>query len=70
MVSTLTVVVLLLTGVYSMRSVLHFNFRKFVVENVTVAIAPKVEKPIYNSNLKDRRDPYRNYPQIFNVDSS
>lgn len=66
MVSTLTVVVLFLTGVYSMRSVLHFNFRKFVVENVAVAIAPKVEKPIYNSNLKDRRDPYRNYPQIFN----
>lgn len=66
MTGTVAVVVLLLTGVYSMRGVLHFNFRKFVIENVAIAIAPKPEKPIYNPDLKDRRDPYRNYPQIFN----
>lgn len=65
MVGTVAIVVLLLTGIYSMRGVLHFNFRKFVLENV-VAIASKPEKPIYNPNLKDRRDPYRNYPKIFN----
>lgn len=66
MTGTVAVVVLLLTGVYSMKGVLHFNFRKFVIENVAIAIAPKPEKPIYNPDLKDRRDPYRNYPQIFN----
>lgn len=65
MVGTVAIVLLLLTGIYSMRGVLHFNFRKFVLENV-VAIASKPEKPIYNPNLKDRRDPYRNYPKIFN----
>ena len=65
MVGTVAIVVLLLTGIYSMRGALHFNFRKFVLENV-VAIASKPEKPIYNPNLKDRRDPYRNYPKIFN----
>lgn len=65
MVGTVAIMVLLLTGIYSMRGVLHFNFRKFVLENV-VAIASKPEKPIYNPNLKDRRDPYRNYPKIFN----
>lgn len=64
MAGTTISVALLLTGVYSLRGALHFNFRKFVIEAVT--IAPKPEKPIYNSNLKDRRDPYRNYPQIFN----
>lgn len=64
MAGTATIVVLLITGVYSLRGVLHFNFREFVIEAVT--IAPKPEKPIYNPNLKDRRDPYRNYPKIFN----
>ena len=64
MAGTTISVVLLLTGVYSLRGALHFNFREFVIEAVT--IAPKPEKPIYNPNLKDRRDPYRNYPQIFN----
>ena len=60
---TVACAILLLVGVHSMRGVLHFNFRQFVIEAVT--IEPKPEKPIYNPNLKDRRDPYRNYPKIF-----
>ena len=65
MVGTVAIVVLLLTGIYSMRGVLNFNCRTFALDNV-VAIASTPEKPIYNPNLKDRRDPYRNYPKIFN----
>lgn len=63
---TALVVILLITGVYSLRGVCHFHLRNFVIENVSIIPQSKKEKPIYNSNLKDRRDPYRNYPQIFN----
>ena len=63
--STLAIAVLLATGVYSMRGICHFHLRKFIVENI--AIAPKlIEKPNRNPDRKDRRDPYRNYPKIFN----
>ena len=64
--STALVVVLFITGVYSLRGVCHFQLREFIIENVPILPQPKKEKPIYNPNLKDRRDPYRNYPQIFN----
>lgn len=63
---TVLMVILLITGVYSLRGVLHFQLREFIIENVSIIPQPKREKPIYNPNLKDRRDPYRNYPQIFN----
>ncbi len=63
---TALMVILLITGVYSLRGVLHFQLREFIIENVSIIPQPKREKPIYNPNLKDRRDPYRNYPQIFN----
>lgn len=62
--STSAVIILLVIGVYNMRGVCHFHFRKFITENVTVA--SKQEKPNRDPNRKDRRDPYRNYPQIFN----
>lgn len=63
--STLAIAVLLATGVYSMRGICHFHLRKFIVENI--AIAPKlIEKPNRDPDRKDRRDPYRNYPKIFN----
>ena len=64
--STALVVVLFITGVYSLRGACHFQLREFIIENVPILPQPKKEKPIYNPNLKDRRDPYRNYPQIFN----
>lgn len=67
MSSTLLVIILLLVEVYSLRGICHvnFNLRHFLIENVPEA--PKIiEKPIRNPDFKDRRDPYRNYPKIFN----
>ena len=64
MLCSLSAVVLLITGVYGLRGVCHFHFREFITEAVT--IAPKMEKPNRNPDLKDRRDPYRNYPKLFN----
>ena len=64
MLCSLTAVVLLITGAYSLRGVCHFHLRELITE--AVAIAPKMEKPNRNPDLKDRRDPYRNYPRIFN----
>ena len=64
MLCSLTAVVLLITGAYSLRGVCHFHFREFITE--AVSIAPKMEKPNRNPDLKDRRDPYRNYPKLFN----
>lgn len=64
MLCSLTAVVLLITGVYGLRGVCHFHFREFITE--AVSIAPKMEKPNRNPDLKDRRDPYRNYPKLFN----
>ena len=63
-VSTLAAIILLIIGVHNMRGICHFHFRKFITENVTVV--SKQEKPNRDSNRRDRRDPYRNYPQIFN----
>lgn len=63
-VSTLAAIVLFIIGVYNMRGTCHFHFRKFITENITVV--SKQEKPNRDPNRKDRRDPYRNYPQIFN----
>ncbi len=64
MLCSLTAVVLLITGTYSLRGVCHFHLRELITE--AVAIAPKMEKPNRNPDLKDRRDPYRNYPKLFN----
>ena len=64
MLCSLSAVVLLITGVYGLRGVCHFHLRELITE--AVAIAPKMEKPNRNPDLKDRRDPYRNYPRIFN----
>lgn len=61
---TLVVGILLVKGVYSMQGICHFHLHKFIVENIT--IAPQTEKPNRDPLCKDRRDPYRNYPKIFN----
>lgn len=62
--ATLAAAMLLVAGAYSLRGICHFQLRKFVTEALTAA--PIREKPNHNPNLKDRRDPYRNYPRIFN----
>ena len=64
MLCSLSVGGLLITGVYGLRGVCHFHFREFITE--AVSIAPKMEKPNRNPDLKDRRDPYRNYSKLFN----
>ena len=65
MLCSLSVVVLLITGAYGLRGMFHFHFREFITE--TVSIVPKIiEKPNRNPDLKDHREPYRNYPKIFN----
>lgn len=63
--ATMLIVILFITGIYSLRGVFHFHLRKFIIENVSFVPQIKKEKPIYNPNFKDRRDPYRNYPKIF-----
>ncbi len=63
--STIVVVVLIITGFYSMRGIFHFHLKQYIVENIPV-VTKVIEKPNRNPNNKDRRDPYRNYPQIFN----
>ena len=64
LVGTLGIAILLIIGVYSMQGVCHFHLRKFVIENIPVT-AKIIEKPNRDPNRKDRRDPYRNYPQLF-----
>lgn len=65
MAGTIMAVVLLITGVYCMQGVFHFHFRQYITENIPIATRI-IEKPNRDPNRKDRRDPYRNYPQLFN----
>ena len=55
----------LVAGGYSLRGLCHFHLRDFIVENMTVPFK-EPEKPNYDPAKTDRRDPYRNYPRIFN----
>ena len=64
---TAVVLILFVGCAYSLRGICHIDhtLRQYLVENVPVA--PKIiEKPIRDPNRKDRRDPYRNYPLLFN----
>lgn len=61
---TLLLNVLLVISVYSMQGICHFHLYKFITENV--AVSPPIEKPNHDPNRNDRREPYRNYPRIFN----
>lgn len=62
---TLGVGLTLMNGVYGLRGTCHFHLRKFIVENVAAPFK-EPEKPNHDPTLTDRRDPYRNYPRIFN----
>lgn len=61
---TLAITTLIVAGGYNMRGICHFHLRQYVIENIPVT-AKLIEKPNRNPDKKDRRDPYRNYPQIF-----
>ena len=61
---TLAILLVPIIGVYNMRGVCHFHLRQYVIESIPLT-AKIIEKPNRDPNRKDRRDPYRNYPQIF-----
>ena len=62
---TMLVALLSVVGIYQLRGCCHFHLRQLITETI-VAPFKEPEKPNYNPNLSDRRDPYRNYPRIFN----
>lgn len=63
--ATLALLILCIIGIYSLRSTCHIHLRDIITETTTIPYKVP-EKPNHNPNLKDRRDPYRNYPRIFN----
>lgn len=65
MAATAFVIVLSVVGIYNLRGCCHIHLREYFTKKVAAPFK-EPEKPIYNSELKDRRDPYRNYPRIFN----
>ncbi|MBR5147586.1 MAG: hypothetical protein IKV15_00095 [Bacteroidaceae bacterium] len=63
--TTLLIALLPIIGIYSLRGSLHFHLREAITEVLPTPFkAP--EKPVYNPDFSDRRDPYRNYPRLFN----
>lgn len=62
---TLTLIVLLIVGMYGLRGTCHIHLREIITEGIAEPFRI-LEKPNRDPNLKDRRDPYRNYPRIFN----
>lgn len=62
---TLTLFILAIIGTYSLRGIFHIHFGELITETITAPFK-EPEKPNHDPNLKDRRDPYRNYPRIFN----
>lgn len=62
---TLAIIIALTSVIYSQRGIFHFHLREFIVESVTTPFK-EPEKPNHDPQLKDRKDPYRNYPRLFN----
>lgn len=62
---TFVVVILAILGGYSLRGTFHIHIGELITETITAPFK-EPEKPNHDPNLKDRRDPYRNYPRIFN----
>lgn len=54
----------LIVGVHALRGMFHMNLQPN--EPKSIAVAPKPKKPNYDPTRSDRRDPYRNYPKLFN----
>lgn len=63
--ATACVGLILVSNAYKLQGICHFELRKFIVENVALPFK-EPEKPNYDPSRSDRRDPYRNYPRIFN----
>ena len=62
---TLIVIILSTIGAYNLRGIFHVHLQELITETITAPFK-EPEKPNHDPNLKDRRDPYRNYPRIFN----
>ena len=62
---TFIVIILTILGGYSLRGTFHIHIGELITETITAPFK-EPEKPNHDPNLKDRRDPYRNYPRIFN----
>lgn len=62
---TLAIIVLSTIGAYSLRGTCHFRVDEILKEGITMPFK-EPEKPNHDPLLKDRKDPYRNYPRIFN----
>ena len=65
MAITLALIMTPIFGIYSLRGSLHFHVRELITETLPAPFK-EPEKPNYNPDLSDRRDPYRNYPRLFN----
>lgn len=63
--SSFVIIILLICSIYNLRGTCHFHFREFIVETIAEPFK-EPEKPNRDPNRTDRRDPYRNYPKIFN----
>lgn len=63
--ATALVSIVSITGLYQLRGCCHFHFKELVAEAIPTPFK-EPEKPVYNPDFSDRRDPYRNYPRIFN----
>lgn len=63
--ATLLLLLLIIIGIYQLRGTCHIHLRDIIVESISAPFK-EPEKPNHDPSLKDRRDPYRNYPRIFN----
>ena len=63
--ATLLLLLLITIGIYQLRGTCHIHLRDIIVESISTPFK-EPEKPNHDPSLKDRRDPYRNYPRIFN----
>ncbi len=62
---TLAIVILAIVSVYHLRGIFHVHLQEIITESIAIP-HKEIKKPNRDPNRKDRRDPYRNYPRIFN----
>lgn len=63
--TTLLLLLLIIIGIYQLRGTCHIHLSDVIAESISMPFK-EPEKPNHDPALTDRRDPYRNYPRIFN----
>lgn len=63
--TTLLLLLLIIIGIYQLRGTCHIHLSDAIAESISIPFK-ELEKPNHDPALTDRRDPYRNYPRIFN----